>query len=50
MIMAKYSKQELKTTLLNTLAVQGIKVHGLDLKKKRGICVFTDDISQKAPD
>lgn len=39
--MAKYSKQELKTTLLNTLAVQGIKVHKLDLKKKRGVYVFT---------
>lgn len=38
--MAKYSNQELKTTLLNTLAVQGIKVHELDLKKKRGIYVF----------
>lgn len=39
--MAKYSKQELKTTLSNTLAVQGIKVHGLDLKKKQGVYVFT---------
>lgn len=32
--MTKYSNQELKTTLLNTLAVQGIKVHELDLTKK----------------
>lgn len=30
--MVKYSNQELKTTLLNTLAVQDIKVRELDLK------------------